>query len=60
MDSKKSINLIFLVFFVFLVHLFLYYFIPSYALYFKNIKYKDSDNKIETQELSNKKNVEIK
>ncbi len=59
MDSKKSINLIFLVFFFFLVHLFLYYFIPSYALYFKNIKYKNSDNKIETQ-LSNKKNVEIK
>lgn len=60
MDSKKSINLIFFVFFVFLVHLFLYYFIPSYALYFKDIKYKKLDNNIETQELSNKKNVEIK
>ncbi len=60
MDSKKYINLIFFVFFVFLAHLFLYYFIPSYALYFKNIKYKKNDNKVEIQELSNKKNVEIK
>lgn len=60
MDSKKSVNLIFFVFFVFLLHLFLYYFIPSYAIYFKNIKYKNTDNKIETLKLSNKKNVEIK
>jgi hypothetical protein len=39
MDSKNSLKLVFLLFSIFIVHLFLYYFFPSYGNYFKNIKY---------------------
>ncbi len=58
MDSKKSIKLIFLIFFIFLWHLFLYYLIPSYADYFKKIKYNKIENNIETQKISSEKNVD--
>lgn len=40
MDSKISLKIIFSIFSIFLTHLFLYYFFPTYGNYFKNAKYE--------------------
>jgi len=62
MDSKNSLKLVILLFSIFIVHLFLYYFFPSYGNYFKDIKYDWTKN-IATEDISeinNNKEVTIK
>lgn len=44
MDSKISLKIIFVIFSIFVWHICIYFFVPSYAEYFKNIKYYWNEN----------------
>lgn len=44
MDSKISLKIIFVIFSIFVWHICIYFFVPSYAEYFKNIKHYWNEN----------------
>ncbi|NDK07899.1 hypothetical protein EOM39_01475 [Candidatus Gracilibacteria bacterium] len=44
MDSKISLKIIFVIFSIFVGHICIYFFVPSYAEYFKNIKHYGNEN----------------
>lgn len=59
MDSKISLKIIFVIFTIFIGHIFLYFFIPSYWNYFKDIKYNWDENSeiTDNTEVANNKKI---